>query len=197
MVSGADGIRSRPTTRPSAVKQPKKSSVENFRIELGFTVIRFRKILRKVKGDGTIEGLIAIHRKMLRALGIRGTEKGRPELQSAFNKSMPEVLSEFLNCLDDLQQALIHAKKKDVIDIVNSAWLECVEKLGDFGVTQMAVKTGDAFDPNKHEAAAYQDSDRPLGEIVQVLGQGYFYLDHHHPKIPFIFPKVIVSSGSS
>lgn len=197
MVSGANGIRPGPTKRPSARQQPRKSSVENFRSEIGFAVIHFGRSLRKAKADRIVEGLRATHRKMLIALGVRETKEGRPKLQRSFNKSMPEVLLEFLNCLDDLQKALIYTEKEDVLEVVNSVWSECIEKLSDFGVSQMKVETGDKFDPIKHEAEGYQNSDHPQGEIIKVLGQGYFYLDHHHPKMPFIFPKVIVSSGPS
>src|SRR5487761_73430 len=47
------------------------------------------------------------------------------------------------------------------------------QQLSSFGVSEIPVQIGEAFDPQIHEALEQVESDKPSGAIVQILQKGY------------------------
>ena len=92
-----------------------------------------------------------------------------------------KLLKEFLPALDNLERALSHIKDSPE----RSPWMEgvelthrqCLEVLKKFGVT-LIPSTGEPFDPSRHQAVTYLDTNaQPENHVAEELQKGYLYQD--------------------
>ena len=90
-----------------------------------------------------------------------------------------KLLKEFLPALDNLERALSHIKDSPE----RSPWMEgvelthrqCLEVLKKFGVTSIP-STGELFDPSRHQAVTYLDTNaQPENHVAEELQKGYLY----------------------
>lgn len=118
----------------------------------------------------------------------RRTSKERLEL---FKTASQEVMQVMLPVLDDFDRALKEIRKSEDnslvegIDLINNKLRETLKSKG---LEPMAVKVGDTFDADLHEAVTQIPApDKSMkGKIVDVLEKGYTLGD----KI-IRFPKVV------
>lgn len=91
------------------------------------------------------------------------------------------LIRELLPTIDNLDRAIEHAKGSsegqslsDGVEMVLKALLATLQR---FGVSEISAK-GEPFDPEKHEAIAYVETDEPGPSLVMEEHQrGYFYKD--------------------
>lgn len=92
-----------------------------------------------------------------------------------------KLLKELLPVLDNLERALSHIKDSPE----QSPWMEgveltcrqCLDVLKKFGVTPVA-SVGEPFDPNRHQAVTYLDTNaQPENHVAEELQKGYLYQD--------------------
>ena len=84
-----------------------------------------------------------------------------------------------LPILDDIDRATEYAPK----EIAQDAWVQGVLNLNKklalemtkLGVTKIATKVGDEFDPNLHEAVLVEDGDGDREVVAEILRAGYLY----------------------
>ncbi|MDN6279625.1 MAG: nucleotide exchange factor GrpE [Psychroflexus sp.] len=117
----------------------------------------------------------------------RRTSKERLEL---FKTAGQEVMQALLPILDDFDRALVELKKsKDVesfsgIELINNKFRETLKSKG---LEVIAVKAGDTFDADLHEAVTQiqAPSDDLKGKIVDVVEKGYALGDKiiRYPKV--------------
>lgn len=117
----------------------------------------------------------------------RRTSKERLEL---FKTAGQEVMQALLPILDDFDRALVEIKKsKDVesfsgIELINNKFRETLKSKG---LEVIAVKVGDTFDADLHEAVTQiqAPSDDLKGKIVDVVEKGYNLGDKiiRYPKV--------------
>lgn len=117
----------------------------------------------------------------------RRTSKERLEL---FKTAGQEVMQALLPILDDFDRALVEIKKsKDVesfsgIELINNKFRETLKSKG---LEMIAVKAGDTFDADLHEAVTQiqAPSDDLKGKIVDVVEKGYTLGDKiiRYPKV--------------
>lgn len=117
----------------------------------------------------------------------RRTSKERLEL---FKTAGQEVMQALLPILDDFDRALVEIKKsKDVesfsgIELINNKFRETLKSKG---LEVIAVKAGDTFDADLHEAVTQiqAPSDDLKGKIVDVVEKGYNLGDKiiRYPKV--------------
>jgi molecular chaperone GrpE len=97
-----------------------------------------------------------------------------------------------LPILDDFERGLAEIKKADDSELLKGMELinnKLKNSLSQKGLTEMEVKSGDAFDVELHEAITQipSPSDDLKGKIIDVIEQGYKLGD----KI-IRYPKVVV-----
>lgn len=119
----------------------------------------------------------------------RRTSKERIELFKTANEELMTVL---LPILDDFERGLAEIKKADDSELLKGMELinnKLKNSLSQKGLTEMEVKSGDAFDVELHEAITQipSPSDDLKGKIIDVIEQGYKLGD----KI-IRYPKVVV-----
>lgn len=99
------------------------------------------------------------------------------ERQAQADATRAETVLAFLPIVDDLERALAHVPA----ELAGESWVEgfrlIERKLGGvlerLGVTRVGAQ-GEPFDPNLHEAVAYEEHpDQPEGHIAGVLRAGY------------------------
>lgn len=117
------------------------------------------------------------------------TSKERVEL---FKTAGKDVLVAMLPVLDDFDRALAEISKTDAEDVKTGIELisnKLREALKAKGLGELAVKAGDTFDAEDHEAVTQipAPSDDMKGKIIDVLEKGYTLGD----KI-IRYPKVVV-----
>lgn len=118
----------------------------------------------------------------------RRTSKERVEL---FKTAGQEVMQAMLPVLDDFDRALKELKKSDDdslyagVNLINNKLKETLKAKG---LEQMAVKIGDSFDSELHDAITQIEAPKKKlkGKIVDVVEKGYTLGD----KI-IRFPKVV------
>lgn len=117
----------------------------------------------------------------------RRTSKERIEL---FKTAGEEVMQALLPILDDFDRALVELKKsKDVesfsgVELISNKFRETLKSKG---LEPIAVKSGDTFDADLHEAVTQipVPSDDLKGKIVDVVEKGYTLGDKiiRYPKV--------------
>lgn len=105
----------------------------------------------------------------------RRTSKERVE---QFKVANQEVLQSLLPVLDDFDRALLEIAKSEDKELLQGVELiqnKLKKTLEDKGLVLMAVKPGDAFDADLHEAVTQIPApDKKLkGKIVDVIQKGY------------------------
>lgn len=89
-----------------------------------------------------------------------------------------DILSRFLEVIDDLNLALENRPEEEELD----SWIAGVELihqkfmmiLQSEGVEAISVEEGTRFDPTLHDAVTYEENeDHEEGEIISVIKQGY------------------------
>jgi len=105
----------------------------------------------------------------------RREEQRRKQLNT---QAQSALLSRLLPVLDDLDRAFQMIPE----DARGSGWVEGLSLVGHKlqtvlekeGLSILQVQTGDAFDPNYHEAVTHEPSDDcEAGQIIEVLQRGY------------------------
>jgi molecular chaperone GrpE len=93
-----------------------------------------------------------------------------------------QILESFLPVLDDLDRAVIAARKhvesQDVVDGMELVKRSLLSRLAQFGVTH-APALGEVFDPNRHDAIALVPVTDPAkdGRVIDVMHEGYLIGD--------------------
>ncbi len=90
-----------------------------------------------------------------------------------------KLLKEILPVLDNLERALSHIQDSperspwiEGVELTYRQWLEVLKK---FGVTPIS-SIGEPFDPNRHQAVTYLDTnDPPENHVAEELQKGYLY----------------------
>lgn len=117
----------------------------------------------------------------------RRTNKERIEL---FKTAGEEVMQALLPILDDFDRALVELKKSKDTDSFSGVELisnKFRETLRSKGLEPIAVKSGDTFDADLHEAVTQipAPSDDLKGKIIDVIEKGYTLGDKiiRYPKV--------------
>src|SRR6185295_16840525 len=86
-----------------------------------------------------------------------------------------QVINALLPALDNLERALEHSEAGTSLhEGLEQVHAQFKRALGDFGLTELTVKPGEPFDPNRHEAISQVAStSHPDGAIVQQVQSGY------------------------
>lgn len=94
-----------------------------------------------------------------------------------------KVLESFLPVLDDLDRAVIaarkHAESADVVEGLELVRRSLLGRLAQFGVTH-APALGEVFDPNRHDAVALVPVPDPAqhNRVIDVMREGYQIGEH-------------------
>ena len=119
-------------------------------------------------------------------------EKEKSEMQSASNAS---IIRKLLPMLDEFEHSLQKAKEqktsKEVLDGFAMTYNNMLKSLQGQGLKEMQV-SHESFDPYKHEALRYEESEFEDGKIASVVRKGYYFHDH-----VLRVAGVIVSKGKS
>lgn len=121
----------------------------------------------------------------------RRTAKERLDLISTANR---ELMSDLIPVVDDFDRAMSASKdNKDAaalnegIDLIQSKLNKVLENRG---LKKMAVKKGDKFDDEKHEAITQIPAEKKMaGKVVDVIEAGYYLGD-----TVLRFAKVVVGA---
>ncbi len=115
------------------------------------------------------------------------TTKERMEL---FRTAGQEVLSSLLPVLDDFERALKEIYKSSDKELYKGVELidnKLRETLKSKGLEEIKVETGDAFDPEVHEAITQipAPDDKLKGKVIDVIEKGYQLGERviRHPKV--------------
>lgn len=115
--------------------------------------------------------------KYLRAVAELDNYRKRAlrEREEAIRAARETVILALLPALDNLGRALEHSPEGTPLhDGLLQVQKQFARALADFGLAEISVKPGDAFDPNLHEAIGYVASDtHPDGVIVEQHHSGY------------------------
>lgn len=106
----------------------------------------------------------------------RRTAKERLDLISTANR---DLMSELLPVIDDFDRAMTAAAEnkdekafKEGVDLIQNKLTKTLENKG---LKKMAVKKGDKFDDEKHEAITQIPAEKKLvGKVVDVIEAGYY-----------------------
>ena len=118
------------------------------------------------------------------------TSKERIEL---FRTANQEVMTVLLPVLDDFERALAHIEEDEEAEELRKGVLliyqKLIKTLEQKGLSKVAIKKGDTFDSEIHEAITQipAPTKKLVGKIIEVIEQGYKLGD----KI-IRFPKVII-----
>lgn len=102
-------------------------------------------------------------------------KRQRREIDDAKFDAKVKVLKEILPVVDNLERAIEHAATGEKSPIVEGVQLVLRQLMTAFERLEVAPidALGQPFDPNLHEAISQQESDEPVGSIVQELQRGY------------------------
>ena len=103
-------------------------------------------------------------------------ERRKKEKKDEFLKGQSSAVLALADVIDDLIRALEHgsADGERLLEGVSICISQFASNLRAEGVETIAPKTGDAFDPEQHEAIANEDSESvETGHIVSVVNRGY------------------------
>jgi len=106
----------------------------------------------------------------------RRTAKERLDLISTANR---DLMTELLPVIDDFDRAMIAAAEtkdekafKEGVELIQNKFNKTLENKG---LKKMAVKKGDKFDDEKHEAITQIPAEKKLaGKVVDVIEAGYY-----------------------
>lgn len=123
-------------------------------------------------------------------------KRGEEERNAFIKYANTDILLQLLPVLDNFKRAAVHSPETE--DQVIKNWadgVKAIEKqfemiMQNNGISQIAVNTGDNFDPNIHDALVSEESDQPSDTIVQEIEPGYM-LNGRVLRAP----KVKVSKG--
>jgi molecular chaperone GrpE len=115
-------------------------------------------------------------------------QKEKADLMRFGNESL---LKSILPILDNLERAIDHGKElkenTSLLEGVELTLKQFLDTLERFGVKPVPAR-GEVFDPEKHEAISYQESDQEPHRVISEVVKGYLY--HERLLRP---AKVIVS----
>jgi len=139
-------------------------------------------------------GELTAHLQSLQAEFENYKKRQNAERVSVMETAKVSVLNELLPALDNFDRAATHLPE----DLENNSWAKGMQYVGQqlldilegIGISKF-YPLGQQFDHNQCEAIEYVDSEKPEGEVVEVITPGYMISD----KV--IRPAgVKVSSGS-
>jgi len=116
------------------------------------------------------------------------TEKEKQELSKQTNAMF---ITKLLSVIDEFEISINQLKKQNEKEIIGIEMLykNFMKVLNNEGLKEM-VSDGEIFDPYKHEAIKYEQSEIEQGKIISTLKKGYIF----HERI-LRHAKVIVSKG--
>jgi molecular chaperone GrpE len=90
-----------------------------------------------------------------------------------------KLLKELLPVLDNLERALSHIKEAperspwaEGVDLTYRQWLEVLKKFGVMPISSI----GEPFDPSRHQAVTYLDTnEHPENHVAEELQKGFLY----------------------
>jgi molecular chaperone GrpE len=104
------------------------------------------------------------------------------------------MITRMLPVLDDLHNAVEHAKSGSDIDAIRTGidmiYAKATRIFEEAGLTPVDAAAGHPFNVDVHEALMHAPSDVPEGHIIQVVQRGY----QLHDKV-IRHSKVITSAG--
>ena len=105
----------------------------------------------------------------------RRTSREKLDLISTANK---DLMADLIPVLDDFERAMAASESSEDIKVLREGMVLIQNKLNksldNKGLKKMAVKKGDAFDDEKHEAITQIPAEKKLeGKIVDVVEPGY------------------------
>lgn len=86
-----------------------------------------------------------------------------------------ELIREFLPVLDSFDLSINHGLPSEVergILLIRSQFEEILKRRG---LGQIAVSSGEQFNPEKHESIGEVESEKPEGTIAEVVQRGYIF----------------------
>lgn len=113
---------------------------------------------------------------------VNAQTRANEEKQSFIKFAQADLIMQLLTVLDNFKRAAEHTPTSE--DNNASSWInwasgiKAVEKqfemiLQNNGVTEIAVKIGDAFNPQMHDAVASDDAGQAADTITQIIEPGY------------------------
>lgn len=92
-----------------------------------------------------------------------------------------KIFKELLPILDNMDRALTHMKGASEpapwVEGVELTYKQCLDVLKKFGVTPI-TSLGELFDPSRHQAVTYFDTqDHPENHVAEELQKGFMYHD--------------------
>lgn len=105
-------------------------------------------------------------------------KRTRAEVEAIKSRAAEDLVVALLPVIDNLERAVDSAKKtegapKALVDGVEMVLRQFLAELSAVGVSRIEA-LGTPFDPNLHEAVAYEESDEhPDGLVIEVLRTGY------------------------
>lgn len=102
--------------------------------------------------------------------------------QQTYQLAAGNVARRFLDALDDMERALTHkpqgSEASGWADGIELIYRKLLVSLESEGITRMALKPGDPFDPNLEEAITQEDNQEfENGQIIEVVSPGYLIKD--------------------
>jgi molecular chaperone GrpE len=118
------------------------------------------------------------------------------DLDGSKNIGRAEVISKLLPTVDEFELALnAFGKEDDHFKGMALVFSNFMSTLRSFGLRE--IKSDGKFDPYRHEIVLARDSDRPEGEILEVVRKGYMVDDMMvRPASVIISKNTVVNDGN-
>lgn len=140
--------------------------------ELGAKIKKLKETLQKSEAERK-EYLEGWQRAKADYINFKKDEGKRFEDMARFVTT--SIVEEFLPVLDSFDLALQHGIPKEVergIILIRSQFEDVLRKRG---IEEIHVKSGETFDPAKHESVGEIDAQLPSGAIADVVQKGYMF----------------------
>jgi len=105
-------------------------------------------------------------------------KRSHRQVDQSAQMARDEMALGLLGVLDNFEHALAKGKEVDnvetLLDGVKIVYDHLFNALSSFGLQRIVIKSGEAFDPTRHEAMLQEESDEwPENTIVRELSPGY------------------------
>jgi len=99
----------------------------------------------------------------------------------------------FRDRMEDLQTGRISPDK--VATLAETCVVETGETLGQAGIVEISVKSGQPANPSVHSVVGMRNNEHPKGTILEVARRGYAIAGERGEFIPTRLAEIIISSG--
>ena len=138
-------------------------------------------LLLKATLEEKTEEIRAMKDKYLREVAEMENHKKRlaRDMMDQLQYANENILKELLPVLDNLDRAITHMKTApelaDWVEGVDLTYKQCIDLLKKFGVSPIP-SVGELFDPSRHQAVTYLDTnDQPENHVAEELQKGYLF----------------------